>query len=109
VGVDDWAQLWATGNGAPDGPVVSELPPDTTIRTWHGPTASSDVVFYRVEGAGHTWPGSLMPLPAFLFGRTTHTFDAARTIWTFLSAHVLATPPEDHDRNGALRSREPQR
>lgn len=106
VGVDDWARFWATANGAPDGPVVSQLPPDATIRAWHGPTASSDVVFYRVEGAGHTWPGSLMPLPALLFGRTTHTFDAARTIWAFLSAHFLATPPEDHDRDGAMRSPE---
>ena len=109
VGVDDWAQLWATGNRAPDGPVVSEIPPDTTIRTWHGPTASPDVVFYRVEGAGHTWPGSRVAFPAFLFGRTSHTFDATRSIWSFLSTHVLATPPEDHNRNGAIRSREPQR
>ena len=48
----------------------------------------SDVVFYRIEGGGHTWPGSQPVLPRFLFGRTSQAFDATRVIWTFLAAHV---------------------
>jgi polyhydroxybutyrate depolymerase len=105
VGPDDWARFWAEANGASDGPVVTELPPDTTIRTWRGPTASSDVVFYRVEGAGHTWPSSRFALPAFLFGRTSQTFDATRTIWEFLARHTAAVPPEAGGRDAAMRSR----
>jgi polyhydroxybutyrate depolymerase len=88
VGVDEWARFWVEANGALDGPVVSELPPDITIRTWRGPSPSSDVVFYRIEGTGHTWPGSRFALPALLFGRTSRTFDAARVIWEFLAAHA---------------------
>ena len=105
VGIDDWAQFWVAVNGATEGPVLGTLPPDTTIRTWRGPTASSDVVFYRVEGAGHTWPGSPMPLPAFLFGKTGHAFNATREIWAFLSTHSAAAPPGDGGRDGAMRSR----
>lgn len=88
VGVDDWARFWAAANGALEGPVASALPPDTTIRTWRGPTPSSDVVFYRIERGGHTWPGSRLALPAFLFGRTSRTFDATRVSWDFLASHT---------------------
>jgi polyhydroxybutyrate depolymerase len=87
AGVDEWARFWVDVNGAAGIPVVTTLPPDTTIRTWHGPTPASEVCFYRVEGAGHTWPDSRFALPAFLFGRTTRTFDATRLIWEFFAAH----------------------
>ncbi len=88
VGVDEWARFWTAANGALEGPVVGALPPDTAIRTWHGPTPLSDVAFYRIEGGGHTWPGSRVTLPALLFGRTTRTFDATRVSWDFLAAHA---------------------
>lgn len=87
VGIDDWARFWTAANGALEGPVLSALPPDITIRTWHGPMPLSDVAFYRVEGAGHTWPGSRFSLPALLFGRTSRTFDATRVSWNFLARH----------------------
>ncbi len=88
VGVDDWARAWVSVNRAQDGPVATALPPDTTIRRWSGASPASDVVFYRIDGGGHTWPGNLQPLPRFLFGRTSHTFAATQVIWEFLSAHV---------------------
>ena len=88
VGVDDWARFWIAANGAADGPTLATLSPDTTIRTWHGPTPSSEVAFYRIEGGGHTWPGSRFALPAMLFGRTSRTFDATQLIWEFLAGHA---------------------
>ncbi len=87
VSVDDWARFWVAANRATEGPDEQQLPPDVAVRTWHGPTSSSDVVFYRIDGGGHTWPGSHFTLPAFLFGRTSHTFDATRVSWDFLAAH----------------------
>jgi polyhydroxybutyrate depolymerase len=88
MGVDEWAQFWAAANGALAILVTSSLPPDTTIRTWSGPTPSSDVVFYRIDDGGHTWPGSRFMLPAMLFGRTSRTFDATRLAWDFLARHA---------------------
>jgi polyhydroxybutyrate depolymerase len=88
IGVDDWAAFWIAANGATARPTLAALPPDITVRTWHGPTPASDVVFYRIEGAGHTWPGSHIPLPAFIFGKTNRTIDAARVCWEFLAAHA---------------------
>lgn len=92
VGVDDWARFWVSANGAYDGasdsPQVGALPPDTTVRTWRGPSRDADIVFYKVEGGGHTWPGSRIAMPAFMFGRTSRTFDATKVSWEFLAAHT---------------------
>ncbi|HTS14089.1 MAG TPA: PHB depolymerase family esterase [Candidatus Sulfotelmatobacter sp.] len=88
IGVDAWARFSVAANGTSAEPIVTRIPPDTTVRTWHGPTPMSDVVFYRLDGMGHTWPGSQPELPRFLFGRTSQTFDAARVIWDFFAAHA---------------------
>lgn len=87
VPVDDWARFWVDANGAADLPEVVKLPPDTTIRTWRGPDSATEVVFYKVEGGGHTWPGSRWALPSLLFGKTTRTFNATRVIWEFFASH----------------------
>lgn len=87
LGVDEWARFWVAANGAADPPEIVRRSPDTTVRIWHGPAPSSDVVFYRVEGAGHTWPGSRIALPSFVFGRTSRTFEAATVCWEFFAAH----------------------
>jgi len=87
IGIDEWARYWVAANGATGDPAVTTLPPDTTVRTWRGPSLASDVTFYRIDGGGHTWPGSRFTLPGFLFGRTTRTFDATRVSWEFLASH----------------------
>ena len=88
VGVDAWAQFWIEANRADPSPRTSELPPDTTVRSWRDADGREAVVFYRVEDGGHTWPGSTFPVPRWLLGRTTHTFDATRTIWDFFADSV---------------------
>jgi polyhydroxybutyrate depolymerase len=87
VGVDDWTRFWVEANEAHEGPRIEALPPDTVVRRWRCTSSASDVVFYRVEGGGHTWPGNSQPLPRLLFGRTSHAFDATKVIWNFLAAH----------------------
>jgi len=93
VGVEAWMCFWVVANGASAEPTVSRLGPDTTVRTWRGPTPMSDVVAYRMEGAGHTWPGSRPTLPRFLFGRTSQTIDATTVIWAFFAAHGRQAGP----------------
>jgi polyhydroxybutyrate depolymerase len=48
------------------------------------------VVFYRVAGAGHTWPGGTQYLPRMIIGSTSHSFDASEAIWQFLARHRSA-------------------
>lgn len=88
IGVDAWAQFWVAANGASAEPAINRIPPDTTVRTWRGPTPMSDVVFYRIDGMGHSWPSSRPELPRLLFGRTSQTIDATRIMWDFFAAHA---------------------
>ena len=67
----------------------STLAPDTTITRFDG-SAGSEVVFYRVDGAGHTWPGGRQYLPKLIVGSTTRTFSASRVIIGFFAAHPAA-------------------
>lgn len=87
VGVDGWAAAWVFANGARNEPGVSSLPPDTKVRRWQGDSPAAEVVFYRVEGGGHTWTGNRVWVPP-LFGRTSRTFDATRVIWDFMRSHI---------------------
>jgi len=89
VGVDAWAATWTAIDGDQPTPTISTVGEDTSVRTWHGATPRSDVVFYRVERAGHTWPGGPQYLPKLIIGSTTNSFDASEVIWTFLSSHRL--------------------
>jgi len=89
VSVDAWAAFWVANNSAAPDAVTTTIGSDTTVRTWRGATSRSDVVFYRVEGAGHTWPGGSQYLPKLVVGSTTRSFDATEVIWQFLSAHRL--------------------
>lgn len=86
VGVDEWASWWVAGNGAGPEPEQRELPPDTVVRRWRGSSPDSDVVFYRIDGGGHTWPGMHGWSPPFL-GRVGRGIDASSVIWSFFAAH----------------------
>ena len=66
---------------------VSSLGSDTTVRVWRGNSPQSDVIFYRVDGAGHTWPGGKQYLPKLLIGITTGSFNATAAIWQFFAGH----------------------
>ncbi len=88
VGVDDWAAFWQLLNGVSSSPEVESLGTDVSVRRWRGSNPLGDLDFYRVDGGGHTWPGSSARvwIPP-IFGRVTSTIDATRLIWEFLSVH----------------------
>jgi polyhydroxybutyrate depolymerase len=88
IGVEEWAQFWVAANRASEGPYTTELPPDTTVRTWRDADGNEVVVFYSVEGGGHSWPGTRFAVPTWLLGQTSTTFDATKIIWQFVSAHT---------------------
>ncbi|MFI5260113.1 MAG: alpha/beta hydrolase family esterase [Candidatus Limnocylindrales bacterium] len=93
VSVDAWAAFWAANNAAALRPAATTIGTDTTRRTWSGPTPQSDIVFYRVEGAGHTWPDGRQYLRRLIIGSTTRSFDASEVIWRFLAGHRLGAGP----------------
>ena len=50
--------------------------------------ASTEVVFYRIDKGGHTWPGGKQYLPRALIGPTTRVLDASQVIAQFFRAHA---------------------
>ena len=47
--------------------------------------SKSQVLLYRIEGGGHTWPGGYQYLSERLVGRTSHDINACDEIWRFFA------------------------
>jgi polyhydroxybutyrate depolymerase len=79
----DAVTSWAARDACAPTPSLTRIGPDIQVRTFTGCRAGLSVVFYTVEGGGHTWPDGLVDLPAF--GRTTRTIDATDLVLDFFS------------------------
>lgn len=90
--VPQWTARWAQRNQC-RGQADSTVAPDVVATTYAGCADDASVLLYTVEGGGHEWPGG-KPLPALLFGRTTHTIDATRLMWAFFRRHASGSPDE---------------
>jgi polyhydroxybutyrate depolymerase len=92
LGAEDFAAWWAKKNGCAEKPEVAKLEDKeddgTTVERW---TYAGDapVVFLRIEGGGHTWPGSKVGVEKLL-GKTTKDVHASELMWDFFEKHRLA-------------------
>jgi polyhydroxybutyrate depolymerase len=80
---------WAKRNDCGAKPKESQVAPDVTRVRYRCPR-KADVELYRIEGGGHTWPGSEFSraVSAFL-GPTTFSIDANAIMWEFFQNHPL--------------------
>ncbi len=89
VSVDATVTHWVDTNRCNPTPAVINLPdvtPDgTTVSRsdYSGCNGGAEVVFYRVDGGGHTWPGSPYELSPLL-GVTSEDLDASDAIVDFM-------------------------
>lgn len=85
--VDRWREL----DGCAPDPVIAPLPGvgdgTTAERVSYQCAAGTEVVFLRVDGGGHTWPGAPEILPANQVGPATRAFDASEVSAQFFDAH----------------------
>ncbi len=90
IPTEDAARLWSNANGCSGDAATRDLPDPvedgcrSTEFRWSG---KADVVLWKIEGGGHTWPGGPQYLPVGIVGRVTRDFDATTEIWTFFKAH----------------------
>jgi polyhydroxybutyrate depolymerase len=49
--------------------------------------SEGEVVYYTVEGMGHTWPGGKSTLPEPVVGKVTDKINADDVIWQFFKSH----------------------
>jgi polyhydroxybutyrate depolymerase len=91
----DYVRWWARHNGCAAA-ARSEPLPDATAdgtrvtRVAHdGCRVGAEVVLYRIESGGHTWPGGRQYLPERVIGKTSRDIDANAVMWEFFKRHPL--------------------
>ena len=94
VSVPQSVQFWASRNSCGETPETALLedaaPNDGTTVTryvYAGADSESDVVFYGIEGGGHTWPGGPASQTLFDTGPVSYDIDATAIIWAFFNGH----------------------
>jgi polyhydroxybutyrate depolymerase len=61
----------------------------TDVLAYGNAGAVGEVVLYRINGGGHTWPGGRQYFPESLIGRVTRDFSGNDVMWAFFSRHRL--------------------
>lgn len=86
--IPDWIAAYAANNGCNPSPQILTEQGAASGVAYADCDAGADVVFYTIEGGGHTWPGG-QPLPEWLTGLTTMDINATRLMWAFFMSHPL--------------------
>jgi polyhydroxybutyrate depolymerase len=86
--ISDWMAAYAAKNDCDSSPEVLQNQGFVNGVRYGDCKAGADVVFYTIEGGGHTWPGG-EPLPEWLTGLTSMDVDATGLMWVFFTAHPL--------------------
>lgn len=86
---EDGIAAWARQDGCDPAPAVAEVAPDVDLLAFEDCPDGLDVQLYRVEGAGHVWPGSAIDVGAIQerLGPNTDSIDASALIVDFVVEH----------------------
>jgi polyhydroxybutyrate depolymerase len=86
--IPEWVETIAYRYGCSEGPVaLNQIGAVSEIR-YSSCSGDAEVLFYTIQGGGHTWPGG-KPLPKFITGLTTQDVDATQLMWDFYQQHSL--------------------
>lgn len=87
--IEDWVADWGERNGCDAAP--EDLPENGEVSSIQYVNCDEDaeVIFYTIDGGGHTWPGSEEPMPRLITGHTTQDIDASAVLWEFFEKHPL--------------------
>lgn len=91
-GAEDAIARWAAHDGCATTPQVTTVGSDVQEQSFPGCDPGLAVTFYRIEGGGHTWPGSLdLGRVGLTLGATTQQINAADTMLAFFRDHPKAS------------------
>ncbi len=95
ISVANTLDYWKQYNNCPLTEVVTQLPDIITTDNctvtkyeWLPCNNQSEVIHYKVNGGGHTWPGSSVTFGG-LGGNTNYDIDASEIIWEFFNRFTL--------------------
>lgn len=86
--IEDWAAKWAENNSCTDRPEIIPITNEINRISYLGCEGNSDVVLYKIEGGGHTWPGG-GKLPVWIAGHTNQDINATELMWEFFQKYSL--------------------
>ncbi|MBI5287441.1 MAG: hypothetical protein HY873_00545 [Chloroflexi bacterium] len=86
VAAEESARQWAAQDGCNPAPATKRVADDVLVTAYSECAGFAAVLLYTVQGAGHTWPGSI---DVARLGPTTHTISATDLIWEFFQGHAL--------------------
>lgn len=80
---------WAMANGCEEEPAEERIAHDVAHLVWDCPDEGA-VELYRVDGGGHTWPGSEFSISIEpVVGPTTTSIWATEVMWEFFTRHPM--------------------
>lgn len=86
--IPEWVAARAELNGCDSPPEVLPASGEASGIRYSGCDQGAKVVFYTINGGGHSWPGG-EPLPEWIAGHTTQDINATRMMWEFFSRFSL--------------------
>lgn len=99
--IEDVIDFWVANNNCNTTPELTALPnlntaDNSTVEKYEytGGTDNADVIFYKVIGGGHTWPGAIFSIPA---GNTNRDFNASQVIWEFFKDEAFVSIRENEN------------
>ncbi len=98
LSTDETVRFWIKANGCNE-KVLKTIIPDRTkhdgstvmVELYKNPLNNVEVVLYKIEGGGHTWPGGIQYLPERVIGKTNRDIKASDVIWDFFQKHKKET------------------
>jgi polyhydroxybutyrate depolymerase len=94
IGTESAVKMWGERDGTLQKAVEEALPDAdpadgcrVTKFSYAQGVDATEVVLYRIEGGGHTWPGGRQYLPVRLIGRLCRDVNATAVIWQFFKGH----------------------
>jgi len=86
--IPEFMEKLAQRNGCTVAPIEQTISPNVHSISYTGCNVNADVVFYSIQGGGHSWPGG-KAMPRMVVGETNHEINATRLIWDFFKEHSL--------------------
>lgn len=94
IGTDAAVKRWVEHNGCQREAASEDLPDEAPADGCRAKKFSyakgkngTEVVLYRLEGGGHTWPNGLQYLPERFVGKVCRDISGTGVIWDFFKAH----------------------
>lgn len=89
---EETVDFWVNHNQSSATPYTNQMPDTnphdgTRVTRLTFGAYNNEVVYYRIDGGGHTWPGAIVNGPKDIVGRTTDDINASEIIADFFSRH----------------------